>query len=977
MMRSEQLRAVLELHAAVEAMRPEFEARVGRSFAMHSGINSGVVVTGDLAGDRASGPLGDMVNVASRLQSLAGSGEIMIGPETRALVRNRFELTDLGERELKGRREPVRVSRVDGVAAINATPSRRASAFVGRHEEIGVLVGAVDRMRDGASALITVCADAGAGKTRLLEEVRTRLGADVQWLEGRAYPYTSNIPYAPVIDLLNHAAAIDERDSSDQVRAKLEAMVERNLPGDERTMVALAHLYDLTPSESAVDLESFRALLLAALVALIDVVARRGPTVVCLQDLHWVDPSTADLVRELAAAMSEPVVMICNFRPGFALGAAGERLIQLGELSQRQTREQLVSLLDGGDPPDELINVVTARTDGNPFFVEEIVNSLIETDVLVRDADRWVLSRGLDDVAVPSTIRGLIAARIDNLEPHRRRALREVSVVGREFLYRLVSTVTTAPEQLDASLADLAAADLIREKPNDAELEYIFKHALTQEVAYGGLLRRERQELHERVAKAIEVLLTDRTGEFVETLAYHYERSGHAAEAVDYLRRAGRKALDRYAIAEAHAHYRSAYSLLTAEDADAPSLDTAHRDQLLLELILDWAFVYYYTGEFNELHRLQTLHRELPERVGNERLAARWVAWAGHVAFIHLDDMALSRQLLDDAIQRGERYNDPTAQALALAWLTWTLWTSGDTARAVTLWPRLEALLPRVPDPHDRRYAHIKGLGGVSTAMALRADTRTARSQAEQLIDIGNKTGNRRAAAMGHMTLVVVEMMLGNQQEALEQATAATSCDADPIYALATGLWSAGMNALWGDAADAKRTIDELRPVTVRFGLVTSNSFLDTFQAMLDITAGQLSRGMQDIAAVRERAERSGNGWNCLQVDLFVALLYARIATGEVSGSLASALRNPGFVLRHVRGAAKRARTTLEELSTTITERGFGAERPLLELELAKLAVHEKRLDDARTSLCQIGELLTQEPDATIARDAAELLAAL
>ncbi len=354
------VRAALELHRAVEDMRPAFEARAGRSFAMHSGINSGVVITSELDGDRASGPLGDMVNIASRLQALAAAGEILIGPETQSLVHGRFELTDLGERALKGR-QAVRVAKFGGLVGEHAVPSRRASAFIGRHEELGVLAGAVDRARDGESTLITVCADAGAGKSRLLEEVRARLDPDVQWLEGRAYPYTANIPYAPVIDLLNRSADIDERDTADQVRAKLEAMVARNLPGDDQTMVALAHLYDLTPAESAVDLESFRAILLTALTALIDTVARRAPTVLCLQDLHWVDPSTADLVRELAAAISVPVVMVCNFRPGFALGAPGERVLQLIELSARQTREQLVSLLDGGDPPPELIEVVTHR----------------------------------------------------------------------------------------------------------------------------------------------------------------------------------------------------------------------------------------------------------------------------------------------------------------------------------------------------------------------------------------------------------------------------------------------------------------------------------------------------------------------------------------------------------------------------------------------------------------------------------------
>jgi class 3 adenylate cyclase len=969
------VRAAMELHAAVEGMRPEFEARVGRAIAMHSGINSGVVITSDLSGDRASGPLGDMVNVASRLQSIAKESEILIGPETRSLVHGRFELTDLGERELKGRREPVRVTRVDGFVAERGAPSRRSGVFIGRQEELGVLIDAVDRLRDRESALITVCADAGAGKSRLLEEVRARLDPDVQWLEGRAYPYTTNIPYAPVIDLLNRAAGIDERDTSEQVRAKLEAMVARNLPGDDRTMVALAHLYDLTPAESAVDLEAFRSLLLAALTALVDVVARRAPTVVCLQDLHWVDPSTADLVRDLAAAVSEPVVMVCNFRPGFSLGASSERVLHLGEMSQRQTREQLVSLLDGEDAPDDLVDVVIARTDGNPFFVEEIVNSLIETDVLVREAGGWVLRRRLDDAAVPGTIRGLIAARIDNLDPHRRRVLREVSVVGREFLYGLVQSVTATPDQLDRSLADLAAADLIREKSTDPELEYIFKHALTQEVAYDGLLRRERQELHERVAQAIEALLGDRTGEFVETLAYHYERSGHVVEAVNYLRRAGRKALDRYAIAEAHAHYESAYSLLTANESETDSTADLERDRLLLELILDWAYVHYYTAEFNEICRLQTLHHDLPDRVGDDRLTARWIAWAGHAAFLHMADMARSRQLLDEALALGERCNDPTAQALALGWLPWTLWLAGDTARGVTLWPRLEALLPHVPDPHDRRYAHIKGLGGFAVSAGIRGETHAARTRARELIHIGERTGNRRAAAMGHGGLVFVNIVLGNQSDAIDETVATTACEADPIYALSAALWSAGINALFGDPNHAQQTCDEWRPFTERFGLTASTDNFDAFTAMLAVSSGQLSRGMRDLAAVRERSERAGNDNLCGFIDLFLAMLYARIATGEASGSLGAALRNPGFVLRYARGAAKRGRAALEELAATLDDRGFGGYRAMVELELAKLAVHERRTDDARAHLHRVQELLADEPDATLVRDAAAMLA--
>lgn len=944
---------------------------------MHSGINSGIVVTGDLEGDRASGPLGDMVNVASRLQSLAGRGEILIGPETAALVKDRFVLADLGDRELKGRREPVRVRRVDAYGNAQTVPSRRASAFVGRQEEIGLLLGAIDRVRDGESSLITMCAEAGAGKTRLLEEVRSRLDADVQWLEGRAYPYTNNIPYSPVIDMLARAAGIDERDSATEVRTKLTAMVQRTLPGDERAMVALAHLFDLAPVGADVDLESFRSMLLSTVADLVDVVANRAPTVLCLQDLHWVDPSTADLVRDLAGTVTAPVVMICNFRPGFALGAPGERIVQLSEMSPRQTREQLVSLLDGEDPPDNLVRVVAARTDGNPFFVEEIVNSLIETGVLAHEGAGWILRKDLDAEVVPSTIRGLIAARIDNLDPHGRRVLREVSVVGREFLYRLVRSVSSTPDDLDSSLATLAAADLIREKSTDPELEYIFKHALTQEVAYDGLLRRERNALHERVARAIEASLGDRTGEFVETLAYHYRRSGHVVEAVGYLRRAGRKSLDRYAIAEADAHYRSAYHLLVEIDPDAEPIDEAARDRLLLEVILDWCHVRYYAAQFNEIHRLQIKHHDLPQRVGDDTLTVHWLGWAGQVALSGLHDLARSRELLDEALDLGARCGDATALGNAAAWQSWTLAHLGETARAATMWPLVEPLLSQISDPYCQRYAHIKGLGGLANAAAPSGDIASARAAALSLIEIGTQSGNRRSTAMGYISLSSVHLVLGNRQAACDAAVAARQAESDLFYSLIADMWFIAINTTWGDAARAQETIDHWRPLVKDLELGLFSDFFDFCAALLAIKAGHLSRGMKELDDVRARFERAGSGWGLFNHDLAVGQIYTQIATGEGSGDLSVVLHNPGFVLKHARGAAKRARTALERLAATAEERGFGGLRPGIEFDLAKLAAHDRRTDDARVHANRVIELLALEPDATYVVDAKELLSAL
>ena len=256
--------------------------------------------------------------------------------------------------------------------------------------------------------------------------------------------------------------------------------------------------------------------------------------------------------------------------------------------------------------------------------------------------------------------------------------------------------MTDRPDELDDGLGRLVGADLIREYAIDPELEYAFKHALTQEVAYDGLLRRERQTLHERVARAIESSFADRAGELAETLAYHWERSGHVVPAVTYLQRSGRKALDRYALAEADLHYRSAYALLSAEPgsgtvSDAPEV----LDRLLLELILDWGQVHYYQGRFGDLHRLHTHHAGLPERVGDDALHARWLAWSGLFQGVLGDCQAID--LLESARRLGERCGDVTAVAYALAWLPWALFPNGRSSDSAALWSELEALLPAIP----------------------------------------------------------------------------------------------------------------------------------------------------------------------------------------------------------------------------------------------------------------------------------------
>lgn len=961
------VRAALDLHRAVQEMAPSLQARVGRSFEMHSGINTGVIIASDSRQDRDSGPLGDMVNVAARLQSFAREGEIIIGAETIALVGRTFELQDLGELQLKGRTASVGAARVKGVAG-DVGPSRRSGEFVGRQEELGVVLGAVDRMRDGVSSVLSVSAEAGAGKTRLFEEVRSHLSDDVVWVEGRAYPYTSNVPYAPIIDMLSRVAGIDEADGADVVRPKLESLVEGLVPGDVDALAVVIQLFGVQVDRDH-DVEVFGDALTAALGRMLSATASRGPTMVCFQDLHWVDPSTANLIRALARDVSPPRVTICNFRPNAEMEIDGARRIELGELSPQETRTQLASLLDDADPPDELVRLVLARAEGNPFFAEEIVNSLLD-QVLLRVVDgEWVLSADGAEQSIPATVRGLLASRIDMLDPQRKQVLREASVVGREFLHRIVQSVVSDPGDLDGNLAVLTEVDLIRVKEYDPELEYIFKHALIQEVAYEGLVTRDRQRLHRQVARSLEAHFGDRSDEIVETLAFHYQHSGDVVPAVRYLRLAGAEALAQEALSEAHRYYRSAYELLTQRVVHG--VDRSQVDRLLLETLLDWSHAFYYQGNLGDLRKLQIHHELLARAVGDLRLSALWNAWRGLALWFDGGAIIEAIATFEEAVEEAIACGDVTARGYAASWLSWATWGAGEPQRSAALWPEVRSFVDQIPDPYDRRFVTLMAMGGAAIGSALVLDIASATTLADELLEIGRSTGNRRATALGHIAHTAAYFAVGDSDEAVLSAKRAVAVGADPIYAATADVWAIGVEAVHGDVETADQAIDAVDSErTIPF--LFYRRIVDVFRAQLDVLRGDLSRGDKRLQRLRSDLEAAGDRWMVDSIDAFHAAMPARIASGEVEAQPTQAFRNPSFARRHGIRPANKGR---DRLTSLIETTAFPSFVPFIEIELAKLEHSQGQTSRAHAHAERVRELLSAYPESTLYRQATALVA--
>jgi class 3 adenylate cyclase len=935
---SRAIRAALEIHQAVAEQAPELERRIGIHVAMHSGINTGVVVTGELQFDRGTaGPVGDTINTAARLMSLAGPGEVYIGPETLRAVATAFEVEDLGLKHLKGKDQLIPVARIIGYAPETRRARRRHGKFVGRQEEVGILLGAVERLLDGEGDSVAVCGGAGTGKTRLFAELRQRLGPDTLWIEGRAYPYTEDIPFFIFSDLLNWSWQIRESDSPDRVESKVRRGLTSILGQSGDDLPVIARLYGLDiEGASSIDRESYRQRLFDTMSRLLGSLARARPTIVCMQDLHCADASSLSLIHRLLAEPPGPVLFLCNYRPGPEMTDVS-REITLSELSPRQTHQLVTSLLEDQPPADELIELVENQAEGNPFFIEELVSALRENARLVRTNGTWTLSEGGEAIPIPSTIRGLIAARIDALDEDSRRVLRVSAVLGREFREDVLRHLIPSDSRIRLCLDTLVNADLLRTKRVRGERVFEFKHALTQEVAYAGLLHTERSEWHRRAAVAMEARLSDRLPEFVEMLALHFSRAGVTDKAVHYLIEAGRKATSRYALDEAASHLRQAYELL------AYRARSQSENEALVELLVEWTQVLHYQDLLEEMTARLLEYESVAEDIVDQELRGIYVAWIGHALYFN-HDLLGAVEKLERAELIGAAAGNDRVVAYANAWKTYPLWFLGREAEGLEAGAKALPLAERI---HDDPYLLFIGQAGAAGAAAASGDLGTARAIGEGLLEFAEYSGNARAAVAGLCCISSSQALQYDFDAAVQTARKAKARAVDPFY-LAWATFYEALGLSWGGrVAESRVAIDALRLNASCFWKI----LVRPLHALTLMNEGHLSEGVVKLTDELDRLQRTGSQFMECFCRTVIARMYTDIVCREVSWELSTVIRNPGFFTRHVWGAGRKARAWLEEYLTFLDKSEVKVAIGFVCMDMARLEHYQHNPAKARENL--------------------------
>jgi class 3 adenylate cyclase/tetratricopeptide (TPR) repeat protein len=697
-------RAALAIQAAMVGYGARIESAWDCDFKMRLGLNSGTVIVGAIGDDLRMDytAVGDTTNLAMRVETMAQPGSVLVSQNTQRLVREYFELKPLDPVRVKGKEMPQKVFELIKSSEVEtrfeASVHRGLVRFVGRKNSMAAIKNVWDKSLSGSGQVLGVVGEAGVGKSRLLLEFRSSQPDDkFTYFEGRCLHYGGSMAYLPFLDILKSYFGIEEGEREYTITMKMKnKLTELDEETGHLSFPAFQDLLSLkVEDENWLKLEpkEKRDRTFEAIRNLLIGVSRKIPLAVAIEDLHWMDKTSEEFLNYFIDWLAQsPILLILLYRPEYTHQWGSKSYyskIGLDQLTTASSAELISAILQGGEVVPELKQLILNRAAGNPLFMEEFTHSLLENGSIEKKDNRFVLSKRFSEIQVPDTIQGIIAARMDRLEDNLKRTVQVASVIGRDFAFRILQSITGMREELKSYLLNLQGLEFIYEKRLFPELEYIFKHALTQEVAYNSLLLKRRKELHKKIGQAIEQVYPERLEEFYEMLAYHCYEGEDWPKALDYLAKAGDKATAAYANQEALDDYARALEVChkLGAPAIATSVDLARRRGMVNSTI----------GDFREAiadyNRMGAAARSMPDR-HLEGMAMAYRGWAehqNHDVETAEDTLKAALFMADEDFKDVRFFADVTLGALFLIF--------NRHAEAVPLLREAEKLAPEVEDP--------------------------------------------------------------------------------------------------------------------------------------------------------------------------------------------------------------------------------------------------------------------------------------
>ena len=617
----------------------------GCGIAARIGIATGQVVVGEVIGQETAkerSVVGETPNLAARLQALAQPDQLVIDPVTKRLVGNEFDFAEHGTFPLKGFETPLQTWQVLSsrlsASRFESYRSSQLASFVGREDEISLLFGRWREAVDGEGQVVLLCGEAGIGKSRLARRLGDRL-TDQRYrrIQFQCSPYHTNTALYPAINFLRQAAGIASQDSSEAQLNKLAVMTIESGIDNRETVSLLADLLSIQDDHRypslTVSPEKRKEMTLAALVYYLQRLADRAPVFFIVEDAHWLDPTTLDLLTRIIDRIRQMrVLLLVTFRPDFKpvwVDYSHVTFLTLSRLPRRHSAELVAAMTRGKALPPEVQQAILAKTDGVPLYIEALTENVLESGLLTEEIDSFTLKAPLKELPIPDNLQALLMERVDRLGPAKE-IVQTGAALGREFTYELLrAAVEVTDSQLSDAIDLFVASGLIFQEGEIPLAKYHFKHALVQEAAYSTLTKKARRVLHARIAKTLESRRAERVKMEPELLAYHYEHAGLIDQALEYWRLAARRDTERSANIEALNHFKRALDLLTSLP------QCPERDALELEILIargaPMVTVRGYASEEIEHNYLRAMELSRENSGSENHFLAVWGLWVFHL----------------------------------------------------------------------------------------------------------------------------------------------------------------------------------------------------------------------------------------------------------------------------------------------------------------------------------------------------------
>ncbi len=799
--------AGLGIIEAIERLTPRLEAVQGIRLGVRVGIHTGSAVAGEVGSGevRERLAIGQTPNIAARLCALAEPGTVVVSDQTQTLVQGFFACRSLGPRVLKGVSAPLEVHQVLGQSGVRTSfelaLARGLSPAVGRQDELATLLRSLEKVQEGHGRTVLITGDAGIGKSRLVQLFRERAAGEVhRWLVCRCSLFQQNSAFSAVLDLLQDLLRLRPEDTAaDRLRKLQEGLVALGFPGAEEREL-FARLLGLEPGEDRETLgltpQRRKEKTLSALLGILAALAERGPVVLAIEDLHWVDPSTLEFLKLLVRqGPSLRLLLLLTSRPSFSPAWGGHPAIVhilLDHLGESEVEALARGVAGGRTLPPEVLLQIVAKTDGVPLFVEELTKMLLGSGLLREEGQRYVLTAPLPPLAIPATLEDSLLARLDRLSGTRE-VVQIAAVLGRELTWGMIRAVCPLPEEtLRRELERLVDADLLYQRGVPPAASYTFKHALLQEAAYGSLLRSTRQQLHQRIAAALTEQFPAEAAARPEVVAHHFTEAGLHEQALPCWLEAGRHAAERSAHVEAIGHFEKGLGLLDAlpEGRERDSQELALRTALGPALIATRGYTTQgveqcYARALELCNRLgetpehfwvlrglwvfHLIRAELPKALELGRSMMRLADASGDRTLLfeaHLaaalpqlfrGEPALARELLERGISLDSPERDRSTMsvtgidiaATSIGTLGLVLWQLGLPDQALARSEQAIVLAREIAHP----YSLADALSMATWLRYFRREASAVREQAASLVTLAEEKGFLHEAAHGNMRL--------------------------------------------------------------------------------------------------------------------------------------------------------------------------------------------------------------------------------